>query len=180
MKRIILLPLLLLLCAYGALAQDSTAAAPRKGLIPDPSSKISNEVLYIIDGLPILSSDANRINPNDIASITVLKDAAAMALYGARAANGVVIITTKNAAVAHYHKTLSSVSEPYAIKIQSIQDEKDILYVLNGQPLNENYEGKLLDIKGEKVKDITLLDAAATKEKYGIDRKDGAVVITMK
>lgn len=76
------------------------------------SLKASNEPLFVIDGVPMNSysgaeyseiADANSssgnilssINPNDIESITVLKDAAAAALYGSRAANGVVLITTK-------------------------------------------------------------------------------------
>ncbi len=50
--------------------------------------------LYIVDGVPYDGS-LNSINPNDIESLTVLKDAAASSLYGSRAANGVVIITTK-------------------------------------------------------------------------------------
>lgn len=50
--------------------------------------------LYVVDGVPYDGS-LNSINTNDIASLTVLKDAAAASLYGSRAANGVVIITTK-------------------------------------------------------------------------------------
>ena len=52
--------------------------------------------LYIVDGVPISVSDVNSINPNDILSANVLKDASAAAIYGSRAANGVVIITTKS------------------------------------------------------------------------------------
>jgi len=53
-----------------------------------------NTPLYVIDGYPT-TAGLNNINPNDIASIDVLKDASATAIYGIRAANGVVIITTK-------------------------------------------------------------------------------------
>lgn len=53
----------------------------------------SNDPLYIIDGFP---GQVNSVNPNDIASMEILKDAAAAAIYGSIAANGVVIITTKN------------------------------------------------------------------------------------
>ncbi|HLN53968.1 MAG TPA: TonB-dependent receptor [Lentimicrobium sp.] len=53
----------------------------------------SNEPLYVVDGL--MTSDISSINPNDIISLTVLKDATSQAIYGARGANGVVIITTK-------------------------------------------------------------------------------------
>lgn len=54
-----------------------------------------NGPLYIIDGFPLDNGNLNNINPNDIASIDVLKDASATAIYGIRAANGVVIVTTK-------------------------------------------------------------------------------------
>jgi len=74
------------------------------------SLNASNEPLYVIDGVATTSSDYSivakdaystssilaSINPQDIESITVLKDAAAASLYGSRAANGVVIITTKS------------------------------------------------------------------------------------
>lgn len=61
--------------------------------------------LYVVDGIPINSGDVSRlnntsnalagINPNDIESISVLKDAASASIYGSRAANGVILITTK-------------------------------------------------------------------------------------
>jgi len=53
-----------------------------------------NDPLYIIDGIPT-KSDINAINPANIGSIQILKDAAAVSIYGARAANGVIIVTTK-------------------------------------------------------------------------------------
>lgn len=53
-----------------------------------------NTPLYVVDGYPI-SGSLNTLNPNDIASMEILKDASATAIYGSRAANGVVIITTK-------------------------------------------------------------------------------------
>lgn len=75
------------------------------------SVNASNEPLYIVDGFPIAKLDQqkggndrmdpgtqgvlNFLNPNDVESIEVLKDASATAIYGARAANGVVIVTTK-------------------------------------------------------------------------------------
>ena len=74
------------------------------------SMNASNEPLYVIDGVPVVSGDIAvsgvrgdsksfnvmaSINPSDIEHITVLKDAAAASLYGSRAANGVILITTK-------------------------------------------------------------------------------------
>jgi len=60
-----------------------------------------NEPLYVIDGIPVFNDDVRglngiaSLNPNDIASVVVLKDASSTAIYGSRAANGVVQITTK-------------------------------------------------------------------------------------
>ena len=59
------------------------------------SINAGNAPLIVVDGSPY-DGDMNSINPSDIASMTVLKDAASAALYGARGANGVVIITTKS------------------------------------------------------------------------------------
>ncbi|HEY4149056.1 MAG TPA: TonB-dependent receptor [Chitinophagaceae bacterium] len=73
------------------------------------SISAGNEPLYVIDGFPLSNNSSNtsngsfttgnpldNLNPNDIESIEVLKDAAAAAIYGSRASNGVVIITTKH------------------------------------------------------------------------------------
>ncbi|MDE6070886.1 MAG: TonB-dependent receptor [Alistipes sp.] len=53
------------------------------------------EPLYILDGVAISSADFNTVNPADIESLSVLKDASSTSIYGARAANGVIVITTK-------------------------------------------------------------------------------------
>lgn len=62
------------------------------------SMAAGNEPLYIVDGVPY-DGDLSSINPTDIETTTVLKDAASNALYGARGANGVVLITTKRGKV---------------------------------------------------------------------------------
>ena len=70
------------------------------------SINASNAPLWVVDGIPVMTGDLSSlgdsqsslmtsINPNDIESITVLKDAAAAAVYGSRAANGVILVTTK-------------------------------------------------------------------------------------
>lgn len=86
---------------------QSTSGAPGGAiniLVRGPGSLSNNTPLYIVDGIQIQAGSATfggsnnalaGINPNDIESIEVLKDAAASAIYGAQSANGVVIITTK-------------------------------------------------------------------------------------
>ena len=62
---------------------------------PQPQNLIS-QPLIVVDGFPI-QGDFNSINPNDVESITVLKDAAASSIWGARSANGVIVVVTKKA-----------------------------------------------------------------------------------
>lgn len=84
----------------------NTSGAPGSGseirIRGGSSLSASNDPLIVIDGLPISNTGVNgttsilsSINPNDIATFTILKDASATAIYGSRASNGVIIITTK-------------------------------------------------------------------------------------
>ncbi len=69
------------------------------------SINAGNNPLWVVDGIPVMTGNANEflntgnllasLNPNDIESVTVLKDAAAASVYGSRAANGVILVTTK-------------------------------------------------------------------------------------
>lgn len=73
---------------------DGAPGAGVSVVIRGVGSLFNNDPLYVVDGYPI-TGGLNNINPSDIASIDVLKDASATAIYGVRAANGVVIVTTK-------------------------------------------------------------------------------------
>lgn len=112
------------------------------------SMNASTEPLYVIDGVPVSSGNAgqlgdyiystnnvmNTLNPDDIESISILKDAAAASLYGSRAANGVVVITTKKGKLGKPKITLKSstgFSPSWATenwKPASTQDNIDYLY----------------------------------------------------
>ena len=83
--------------------------------------------LYIIDG--VQKDDMNDINSNDIASIEILKDAAATALYGARANNGVVLVTTKSGHVGKTTITLNvNVGKGFARDNYNFLNARDYLY----------------------------------------------------
>jgi TonB-linked SusC/RagA family outer membrane protein len=68
----------------------------------------SNTPLFVVDGIPLITGSIDNINPQDIESIDVLKDASATAIYGSRGANGVVIITTKQAKTGKVTLSLNS------------------------------------------------------------------------
>lgn len=89
----------------------------------------SNDPLYIIDGVP--TDNINCINPADIESMQVLKDAASASIYGSRAANGVVIITTKQG-----KSDRLTVNVNYALSAQTIAKRYEML---NAQQWGEAY-----------------------------------------
>jgi len=85
-----------------------------------------SQPLYVIDGFPIGTSIGQNLNPNDIATISVLKDAVSTSIYGARGSNGVILITTKNAKAGEV-----SVKVTANYGIQNIPDSRKTK-VLNG------------------------------------------------
>ncbi|HEX2719247.1 MAG TPA: SusC/RagA family TonB-linked outer membrane protein [Gemmatimonadaceae bacterium] len=79
----------------GVTVQNSGSPGSRTTLrIRGISSFQNNDPLYIVDGTPVQDTYVNWLNPNDITSIQVLKDASAASIYGSRASNGVVVIET--------------------------------------------------------------------------------------
>ena len=97
----------------------------------------SNDPLIVIDGLPISNSGVagstsvlSSINPNDIESFTVLKDASATAIYGSRASNGVILITTKKGSkelTVDYNFQYGSGKKFNKIDVFSSQDYRDLI-----------------------------------------------------
>lgn len=96
---------------------DVTQAGSKPGSAPQVrirgrrSFNASNEPLYVVDGIPTVGG-LEDINPNDITSMEVLKDASATAIYGSRGSNGVVLISTKRGNVG---KTVVSLDSYYGI-----------------------------------------------------------------
>jgi len=90
----------------------------------------NNSPLYVIDGVPTQGT-LNQINPNDIESMQVLKDASAASIYGARAANGVVIITTKRGSEGEPKITFDMYT--------GMQDVGKTLNLLNTKELGQYY-----------------------------------------
>src|SRR5438132_1400448 len=74
------------------------------------SSFQNNDPLYVVDGTPVQDTYLNWLNPNDIASMEVLKDATAASIYGSRANNGVILIETKRGRPGHRKVTLDVTS----------------------------------------------------------------------
>ena len=103
------------------------------------SSNVSSDPLYVVDGVRL--SDISGIDPNDIASMEVLKDAASAAIYGAEAGNGVVLITTKKGAVGTGRITydFQYTTESLAKVPKLLNAEEYIQYMKEGKTFTEDY-----------------------------------------
>jgi TonB-dependent starch-binding outer membrane protein SusC len=86
------------------------------------SSFQNNDPLYIVDGTPVQDSYVNFLNPNDIVSMQVLKDASAASIYGSRASNGVIIIETAKRGTMGPPKTRLSVRSGVATPVRGYDD----------------------------------------------------------
>lgn len=87
------------------------------------------EPLYVVDGFPFEGS-LNSISPDEVENITVLKDAAAASIYGARSANGVIVITTKMG------KDLrTSIDYSSSLSLNFLKDQRDYLNLMNSSEL---------------------------------------------
>ncbi len=86
-----------------------------------------NEPMYIIDGVPAKSNQMAKINPNDIKDLKVLKDDAATSIYGSKASNGVVVISTKN----EIYKNLSE---------KELDKKLNIITPIPAEPTQEDYD----------------------------------------
>ncbi len=105
----------------------------------------SSTPLFILDGAPISSTMFNTLNPSDIASISVLKDAASTAIYGSRAANGVIVITSKkgklNEKANLVVKAQYGFSTPTSDGIEMMNSQEYMQFRnMIGQPLNQNIQ----------------------------------------
>jgi TonB-dependent SusC/RagA subfamily outer membrane receptor len=165
MKKLIILPFICF--CISAFAQK----ADFKGKNP----------LFVLDGRPTTREALDSIKPSEIASVTILKDTAAMAIYGTRAADGVILITSIKAAREEYWKFLCSKSAKYARLVPSPEEDNDIQYVLNGKLITKHYNQELMSINNRNFKSIEVINKAALISKYDVhDKTHGVIIETIK
>ena len=102
-------------------------AAPSAAIRGVGSILPKNEPMYIVDGVPVKADQMAKINPNDIDDVKVLKDESAASLYGSKAANGAVVIVTKN----ELYKNLSE---------KELDKKLNIIRPIPAQPTQEDYD----------------------------------------
>lgn len=127
------------------------------------SISASSSPLYVVDGYPLGDQNLNAVNPNDIESIEILKDASAAAIYGSRGANGVVLITTKSGKLGKLNINFDT----YA-GIQQVGKKMDVLnrdqfIEYSKEAFNTNYVSK---VAGAKASDPLSARPSASRYKY--------------
>ncbi|MGJ1243297.1 MULTISPECIES: TonB-dependent receptor [Sphingobacterium] len=125
------------------------------------SISATNEPLYVVDGL-IDATNLNTLNPEDIESIDILKDASATAIYGSRAANGVVLITTKQGKANQDNTNVSTITGIQQLpKRLKLMNARQFTQFINESRLDQNRAvvypniDSVINIVGEKGTDWT-------------------------
>ncbi|NLI72748.1 MAG: TonB-dependent receptor [Bacteroidales bacterium] len=163
-------------------SEDGQPGAESNIIIRGASSMTqSNQPLYVIDGIPIDDFEQAALNPNDIESMSILKDASSTSIYGARGTNGVIIITTKKGTVGKPTLILNSSIGIHTAskKIEVMSPYEYIKYQLEFAPTstegNYLYDGLTL----EHYRDVAPVDfqdylfRSALAQDYSITMRGG-------
>jgi len=140
------------------------------------SLSASSAPLYVVDGYPLGEQNLNAINPNDIESIEVLKDASASAIYGSRAANGVVLVTTKSGKAGKV-----SINLDVYYGFQDISKRMDLLdaqefVMLSKEAFNNNYVSR---VPGASASDPLDIRPAGNRYRYPAIYDDAEAIARM-
>ena len=118
-----------------------------------------SKILYIYDGVKMSNEEIGKINPNNIADITVIKDKSAVEMYGKEGQDGVIIINSKDAPK------------------ESVIEKKPLI-IIDGEKMPLGYE--LNTIKPFDIESISVLKDGGALEQYGEEGRNGVIVITKK
>ena len=185
----------------GVLVEDNNGAPGSVGsiLIRGVGSYGNNGPLYVIDGLP--ASNFQSFNPNDIESISILKDAAATSIYGSRASNGVVLITTKKGKTGKTKITLnaqsgfSNIENPNDFRLMNATEyteyyreafsnaglDEDVMMPANSDSINTNWLDDVMRTGKTQLYEITASGGSENATHYisaGYFKQQGVVIGT--
>lgn len=152
------------------------------GIILDDPVPLSTEEINSLDNVNLIGNAISGLNPMDIETVDILKDASSTAIYGVRAANGVIVVTTKKGRLGtpkvSYSGTFNVTERPDYSKLHrmnSIQrigvskeiEERGLLYSL--PPASVGYEGALYDLYDRKITEQEFLERVKRMEEVNTD-----------
>ncbi|MDQ6761977.1 MAG: energy transducer TonB, partial [Bacteroidota bacterium] len=135
-----------------------------------PLPPLSKDMVYVIDGKIAPIADVKLISPQDIESMNVLQGKAAIAVYGDKGKNGVIVITRKDKG----HSNIITFKNGANINTLSVPD---VIYSVNGKIISKEDVDK---IPPQSIESINVLKDESAVQKYGEKGKNGAVEITTK
>jgi len=155
----------------------------QNGLTIRATGGLTGQPLYVIDGIETTSATLNKLSPDSIESISVLKDKSATILYGDKGKNGVVMITTKKYGQNNksgevvvtgygYNSALLGNPAPFGSATGKIQP----LILVNGEESGQT----LNNIDPATIESVNILKEEAATKKYGEKGKNGVIEITLK
>lgn len=128
--------------------------------------------LYILNRVTVSNNPLTNINPSDIESINILKDADAAAIYGSKGENGAILITTKSKVSHSLYKIDTSISATLVNKIRSHTDK--VLYIVNGVlQSTDPFPG----INPSNIKSVEAIEGADASAIYGNRAANGAILV---
>ena len=152
------------------------------GVIQEDPVNVSSEVLNNLDDVNLLGNAISGLNPNDIEKIDVLKDASSTAIYGVRAANGVIVVTTKRGRFGKPRVTYSgnmTVTERPSYNKLNLMNSKERVDVskeiasrglaYSFEPARVGYEGLLYDYYDKKISETDFLNGVKHIEEINTD-----------
>jgi TonB-dependent SusC/RagA subfamily outer membrane receptor len=156
----------------------------QNGLIIRATGGLNGEPLYVVDGIETTTTNLNKLSPDSIESISVLKDKSATTLYGDKGKNGVVVITTKKysqnnksgeVVVTGYGYNSALLGNPAPFGTTTGKTNQPLIIV------NDKESGQTLNnIDPAKIESVNVLKDETATKKYGEKGKNGVLEITLK
>jgi hypothetical protein len=142
--------------------------------------QVGNDPIFFVDSVNVTRFDLQKYQKADIAIRSVYKDAEAIRLVGPQGQFGAVYYTTKNYAVLKYWKFFKSKSADYAKIAEDMKAEAQIVYILNGRVLVNDFEGELSGVDQSNLINLKVIDKSQLKKLYKVETKKYGVVINAK
>lgn len=148
---------------------------PMEQVLADEADSLKANPLVIVDGKKIPFEDIQKLLPDEIASIDVLKGNSAVDFYGEEGKNGVLLITMKKN---ESEDTTKVAVNKIVVHSQEPFDLNDPLYIIDGKKMGSDF--KVNSIKPDQIQSISVLKDASAMRKYGEEGKNGVVIIELK